>query len=238
MLMSNSYNSLFFFTVCTVALYVFSFSNHLQAQDNELWQGISLESEIADGLTLRLDDQLRLENNVSDFQLNLFNLEATYKVTPYFRLYSGYRYSILPVVNRNRLYVGGLLRKEVDAIQTEFRLYTQYQYEFDKKEVTSSYLRPKAHIQFEPKGKKIEPFIAAELFYRLSSEPDADLYRLYAGLDYELTGRNTLRFMYARETWIEGQDANIYSLGFIMDIQTWKKKKDKKEKESEIDVKD
>lgn len=206
-------------------------------QDIELWQGISLESEVLKDLTLRLDDQLRLDNNIFNFKLNLINLEATYKVNKFFRGFGGYRYTLLPVVNRHRLYAGGLLRKEVDILQTEFQFRTTFQYELDKKQNTSSHLRPMFYAQYEPKGVKFEPYFGAELFYRLDGEDTggAEQYRFYLGVDYELTSKNILRAGYVYEQDIKGASpiqSHAFMLGFKMDIETKKKKKKGKKKKS------
>jgi len=56
------------------------------AIDNQLWQGATLEYKASDKITLHLHDELRLENNISDFQQNLIQFHTTYKVAKAFRV--------------------------------------------------------------------------------------------------------------------------------------------------------
>jgi len=81
--------------------------NLLSAQteiDNQLWQGVSLEYKASDKITLHLHDELRLENNISDFQQNLIQLHTTYKVAKAFRILGGYRFAIRPIYDRHRFF--------------------------------------------------------------------------------------------------------------------------------------
>lgn len=166
-------------------------------KDGQLWQGINLEYKANDKFTLLLTDEVRLDQNVSAFQLNLINLEVIYDIKKQVKLAGGYRFSLMPIVDRHRLYITPRLRHELKNINTKIYFSTQFQYELDKKQNNTAHLRPKLLLQYEPKfPDKIEPFIATELFYRLTPDSNPDQFRIYTGLDYKLTKQITIRVAY------------------------------------------
>lgn len=221
------------FYILHFAFYILHF-NPLSAQteiDNQIWQGLSLEYEVSKKLTLHLSDELRLENNSNDFQQNLVQLHATYQISKALRVLGGYRFSLRPIYDRHRLYIEPLLRHELDNINIEIQLSTKLQYEFDKRpESETFYVRPMLFARYEPKYSRFEPFIATELFYRASPESVADQFRIYTGLEYKLTKKNTLRLTYirARDLTETNFRYNIFSAAFIIEIAPPKKKKKKK----------
>jgi len=84
--------------------------------------------------------------------------------------------------------------------------------------------------RYEPKYSRFEPFIATELFYQLSPESTDDQLRIYAGVEYKLTKKNTLRLAYIRSN-TSALNSNVFSAIYIIEIASpKKKKKDKKEK--------
>jgi len=205
-------------------------SIHAQSEkDNQLWQGINLEYKVNDKLNLFLSDQVRLDQNISKFQLNLINFEATYKVTSLFRMAGGYRFSLMPVVDRHRLYAEPILRYELKDKDLKFWLHTKFQYEFDKKQNNTAHIRPMLFVKYEPKfPDRIEPFLATELFYRISPDANPNQFRIYTGLDYKLTKEISFRVAYirARELKVESPlRTNIFFAQVNIEIDRPKKKK-------------
>lgn len=220
------------FTFCILHLSPLSAQTEI---DNQIWQGVSLEYEASKKLTFHLSDELRLENNSNDFQQNLVQLHTTYEISKALRMLGGYRFSIRPIYDRHRFYIEPLLRRELDNINIEIQLSTKFQYEFDKRsESETFYVRPMLFARYEPKYSRFEPFIATELFYRASPESVADQFRIYTGIEYKLTKKNTLRITYirARDLTETNFRYNIFSAAFIIEIAQpkKKKKKDKKKK--------
>ncbi len=191
-------------------------------KDGQAWQGISLEYKANDKFTLLLTDEVRLDQNVSEFQLNLINLEVIYDLKKRVKLAGGYRFSLMPIVDRHRLYITPRLRHELKNINTKIYFSTQFQYEFDKKQNNTAHLRPKLLFQYEPKfPDKIEPFIATELFYRFTPDNNPDQFRIYTGLDYKLTKQITFKIAYihAREFNVEVPlRSNIFFANFNIEL--------------------
>jgi len=208
----------------SVALYA-----QQSVKDNQLWQGINLEYKANDNLTFNLSDQVRLNQNIAKFQLNLINFEAIYKTSKILRIASGYRFSLMPVVDRHRLYVEPQLRHEIKKINTKIRLHTKFQYEFDKRQNNTTHLRPMLFAQYEPEfPDRIEPFLATELFYRLSPDSNADQFRIYTGLDYKFTKEIIIRvaYIHARNFNVELPiHSNIFFASLNVEIDPPKKKK-------------
>lgn len=218
---------------CLWVMFIFlliSSSIHAQSEkDNQLWQGISLEYKANDKLNLFLSDQVRLDQNISKFQLNLINLEAVYKVSPLFRMAGGYRFSLMPIVDRHRLYVEPILRYEIKERDIKIWLRTKLQYEFDKKQNNTAHVRPMLFVKYEPTfPDRIEPFLATELFYRIDPDANPDQFRIYTGIDYKLTKEITFRLAYirARELKVElPLHTNIFFAQLNIEIDRLKKKK-------------
>jgi len=147
--------------------------------DNQLWQGATLKYEASDKITFHLHDELRLENNISDFQQNLIQFHTTYKVAKALRVLGGYRFAIRPIYDRHRFFVQPLFRYEIENIRTEIQFSTNLQYEFDKRMGSETfYVRPMFFARFEPKYSRFEPFFATELFYQISPESIDDQLRI------------------------------------------------------------
>lgn len=198
---------------------------HAQTQvekDWQTWQGISLEYKVNDKFTLALTDEVRLDQNISKFQLNLINLEAIYDIKKQFKIAGGYRFSLMPIVDRHRLYISPRLRHELKNINTKVYFNAQFQYELDKQQNNTAHLRPKLLLQYEPKfPDKIEPFLATELFYRLTPDSNTDQFRIYTGLDYKLTKQITLQvtYIHARDFNVETPlHRNIFFANFNIEI--------------------
>lgn len=224
---SKDFGHHIFVLMIGVLLLLSSLSYAQQSKDSQLWQGISLEYKANDKLTLNLSDQLRLDQNIAKFQLNLINIEAMYKVGKIVKIATGYRFSLIPIVDRHRLYVAPQIRYDIKNINTKISLHTNLQYEFDKRQNNSTHVRPMLFVQYEPKfPDRIEPFLATELLYRLSPNSNSDQFRVYAGLDYKLTKEITIRAAYirARDFDIEFR-SNIFFASINIEIDRPKKKK-------------
>ena len=217
--------------------FIILYSN-LSAQeiDNQLWQGASLEYKASDKITFHLLDELRLENNISRFQQNLIQFHTTYKVAKAFRVLGGYRFAIRPIYDRHRFFVQPLFRREIKSIRTEIQFSTNLQYEFDKRPDSETfYVRPLLFVRYEPKYGRVKPFIAGELFYRISPENTTDQSRIYAGIELELSKKNTLRLAYIRAN-TPALNSNTFQAIYIIEIDPKKKKKKKKEKATRLSL--
>ncbi len=224
-------------TLAPYKFYILYFILHIsctslsaQEIESQLWQGATLEYEASDKIIFHLHDELRLENNISDFQQNLIQFHTTYKAAKAFRIMGGYRFAIRPIYDRHRFFLQPLFRYEIKDIRTEIQFSTNLQYEFDKRgESETFYVRPMLFARFEPKYGRIEPFIATELFYRISPESANDQFRIYTGVEYQLTKKNTLRLAYIRAN-TSALNSNIFSAVYVIEIAPPKKKKKKKKK--------
>jgi len=179
-------------------------------------------------IPLSIYAQSEKDNQLWQGQLNLINLEAIYKVTPLLRMAGGYRFSLMPIVDRHRLYVEPILRYEIKERDLKVWLHTKLQYEFDKKQNNTAHIRPLLFVKYEPKfPDRIEPFLSTELFYRISPDANPDQFRIYTGLDYKLTKEITFRLAYirARELKVEiPLRTNIFFAQLNIEIDRPKKK--------------
>jgi len=221
-----------FFAVCHCC--------YAQSSDVALWEGVALEYEIADPLSIAFENQLRLNNNISQFRTAFSELGLTYKISSPVRLNAGYRFSLTLKQNRHRFFGGISYRYKVKSIRTSFRTRLKVQHTIvgnERPRDPETYIRPKLQAKYDIKGLPITTFFGAETWFNLT-RPDYefDRYRLQVGLDYEVSKRNTISLIYQHQREFNVTDplyTHIIAFEISVDITQKKSKKDKKDKEKE-----
>ncbi len=218
---------------------IFAICNTVYCQSNDLvlWNGFALDYKIADPLTVSLKNQVRLNNNISQFKTAFTNLSFTYKINSPLRVTAGYRLSLTLKENRHRFYGGFAYRHKVKSIRTTFQGRLRYQHTIEGNERPRDpdrYVRPKIQAKYDVKGQPIVLFVGAETWYSFTRpEYEFDRYRLQMGIDYELSKRNSVSLVYNYQHEFNIADplySHIIALVISADItQKTEKKKKKKE---------
>jgi len=206
-----------------------------QSSDVVLWDGFSLEYEISDPLAVSLSNELRLNNNISQFKTAFTNLSFSYKISSPLKLDGGYRFSLTLKENRHRFYGGFNYRHKIKSIRSTLYGRLRLQHTVvgtERPRGPETYIRPKLGMKYNVKGLPLTVFTGIETWYSLI-KPDYkfDRFRVQLGMSYEVTKRNTLSLTYQYQNEFNVKDplySHIIAFEVGVDIT---QKKDKKDKE-------
>ncbi|MEM7103085.1 MAG: DUF2490 domain-containing protein [Bacteroidota bacterium] len=208
------------------------FTAYAQTKDAEIWKGITLEREFFDKLKFEVSDQVRLSNNLSTFKSNVLDLKSQYKITKEFRVAAGYRFTLTPTNNRNRISADFVYKKDIEKANLEFTARARTQHEYVRNSSAINIFRPKLTLAYTKKKLDIEPFVSTEVFYRYTNEENEwRAYRFFVGFNYDLAKKNKVKLAYFYQKELnEPNPANrhVIQLIFSVDLTEKKKKKDEK----------
>lgn len=167
-----------------------------QVNDAGLWLSVSLEKKLTPGFSLHLDDELRLNENITEAGTHFTEFGGEYTILKGLSAGIYYRFTQKRRVDdsyskRHRYYAELSYRRKIHKISFTLRerFQTQYadMYSSDKGLVPEFYLRSKLTVKTKLM-KATQIFANTEIFYPLSN-PDRneiDGLRVAAGLEYNL----------------------------------------------------
>ena len=177
---------------CLCFMLLFHSDVSAQSEDFELWKGIELKKAWGKDLTFSFEEQVRLNNNVSQFKSAFVDGGVRYDLLKQTRISLGYRYTIRLKSITQRLYTDLSLKLNRKwLIEPIFRL--RYQEDYERGDLPERLLRPKLSLKSRIKPLKLEISLAGELFYELTPEgSDFNRYRFNFGLSRPLTSRSSV----------------------------------------------
>lgn len=177
-----------------------------QTTDFQTWSTVSLQKSFSKKISVTLQQELRLDDNSTQFHLTFTDAEFKYKLTKWFNATANYRFIVKPDEIDHRIYSDLYYLWKNKKIEAELRL--RVQHEFVPNDVDENYLRPKLELSYKIK-KKWEPYISEELFYHvLYYKGDKfDESRLSAGTHYDFDKRNSIKAYYMYEQEFNVNDA-------------------------------
>jgi len=171
-----------------------------QQQDAELWTGATIQKRITNNIMARYEQQLRLNENISEVKNYFSELGLSLDCNKYLKISSYYRLSTRPLVNgMNALghRFHGDIRVRYKLNPLIFSLRTRMQTE-DRMKLNGPdrewYNRNRMKIQLDL-DKRITPFVSSELYYDLLSSVFNKV-RYTAGLDFDLKNRMGAKIFY------------------------------------------
>lgn len=182
--------------LCLCVALLFQSNLSAQSEDFELWKGIELKKAWGKKLTFSFEEQVRLNNNVSQFKSAFLDGGVRYELLKQARISLGYRYTVrLRSVNQ-RLYTDLSLKLDKKwLIEPAFRL--RYQEDYEVGDLTERSVRPKLSLKTGIKPLKLDLSLAGELFYELTHEgSDFNRYRLGLGLSRPLANQSSVTINY------------------------------------------
>ncbi len=219
-----------------ILLLLFPIISFAQNRDFVLWEGFSLKYELSDKWSAELKNQLRLENNVSQFKSAFVTPGITYKINSAFRVSMGYRYSLTPTQNKHRVDLNFEHRYKIKKIKLQLKTRLKFQRESignEQNEIPEYFIRPRITAVYKIKPIDLETSFSTELFYDLTKyKQEFNRYRFNFGISYDITKRNSLSLNYIYQQAFNVPNrvqVNILSLGLSADI-TQKAKKEKQPK--------
>ena len=220
---------------------IFGFS---QRRDIGVWTSVSVEGKVANKkLLLGGSLNMRLDRNSSMIASYFPEVYLEYKFWKMFTLGAEYRLNIKRAsfggfVPKHRAAAYFILKKDIAPLQASVRV--KYQYGWDARKRTSFFqpiashaMRVKVKISYI-NWKLIKPYIGNEFTYDFGHHDLGkrfNLYRLSAGLNFNLPKRHEIKLKYIYNLEINVVNPwreHIASVGYLYTFKSKKKKKSKK----------
>ena len=170
-----------------------------QSRNTNLWAGISVSKNITKKISLELDGQWRLNNNLSTTGAYIAELGAGYKFNKHWEINAFYRFISRRKYDKgdesyvfksyHRFYSNLIYDRKIAFIKLTYRLRYQNQFKDDNGalENDKSYLRNRLELAY-PNKTKFTPAVSADLFYRIGEAFDEVRYK--AEVDYKINKKN------------------------------------------------
>ncbi|NNG11505.1 MAG: DUF2490 domain-containing protein [Arenibacter sp.] len=218
----------------------FGFTQSDDNSDLENWSTLSLEYEPNKKWSFELEEQLRLDENMSEISEYFTQLETKYAITKKFDLGLGLRYirendnegNVQGYENHFRFNVDAYYKHKISDFKFKYRLRYQNKNELgigtSDGDYAKQYLRLKAAVEYDFKNWKLDPKFSAEFFNRFKNG-DVDQYnkyRLTFGTDYKIKNFGKLGVQYRYEKGIDvdiPQTTHIIGLKYTYTIKNKKK---------------
>ncbi len=182
-----------------------------QVNDAGLWTEIDFTKKLNQSFSVRLSNELRLNENLSEPGTINNELGFIYRFNKKYRISATYRFANKRLIDnsysqRHRFYVDITASETVKPLQLVFRARFQQQF----KDICCSeyglipdyYARAKFSLKWRV-SHHIEPFVSSELFFPLNKlqNRNIDEYRITGGIEYTFNLRHSVEvfYMYNRE---------------------------------------
>ncbi len=169
-------------------------------EDRQAWFGAEIDCEIAKDFELSISEELRYYKNRSVLAQSLTNFGASYKATGWFRPGLFIRYRIMPDEEEQRweLYTNFTFKFDLWGIDFSDRVRLHFKFREDRESINN--LRNKLTAGYYV-WDWLEPYAAAELFYRFFYEGGDRLAqgRYYTGAKIKLDKNNEIDLFFMRE---------------------------------------
>jgi len=199
-----------------------------QTTDTELWTGGTFKLKVNKSFRIEIEEQLRFNQEVSNFKYAFAEFGTRYKVNKHFSLKGNFRYVTRPNKNnKTRVSLDAYYRWNKKKFPLSFVYRARIQNTRENVTAKSAaYLRNKLSIGYNL-SKLVDPSIAYELYFRFNGKNEFRVTRLTASLDWRL-GKNTDLSTFYRiqnDINIKRPDRqNIFGLSFSHQVKLKKKK--------------
>ena len=176
-----------------------------QNADAELWTAISFQKRIVKGLSLQIEEQLRIDNNISDVKSVFTQLGVTYRFNKHFKSRISYRLGNQPDLNGGRPYNRFITDFTFRYKKKPFIFYLRGRYQNETDELNldytaranEQYWRTRLMVKFDL-DKAVQPYIGSEIYNQLNNPTGnvADTYRFYLGIEYSMSKNQEVKLGY------------------------------------------
>ncbi len=178
-------------TWITILLVLVSVSN--SQDDQELWLSFELEHELSGKLKLACEQELRLDEDYSNFKSTLTNATLYYTINRGFKILGAVRHQIYTKRTRQRLSLGGMYAIAKGNYKLNYRL--KLQETVERNESPEFTFRNKLALETEL-SKRFTPGIAVESFHTQDQSWQFTEYRLNLELKYRIAKKRTAELFY------------------------------------------
>ena len=203
-----------------------------QSTDHELWTGASFGLKINKKWSASIEEQFRINQNISNLKQALTELGVKYKLGKHFALKGYYRFVGKPQKNnKNRLAIDLLANYKLKSIPLRFSYRLRLQNTVTANSGnTKKYIRNKFGLSYNL-SKLVDPFVSYELYYR-RAKSEFRVTRLTLGLDWRLNKRMSLTTYYRIQNYINVKNLRQRNIIGVMFAYSTSVKKLKKKKGS------
>jgi hypothetical protein len=213
-----------------LVLFIFIITFHhnpgfAQTEDFQLWSGINLDISITKKISFKIEEEIRLKNNVTEVDMYFTDAGISYDFWKNFTLAGNYRYTRKNepegiYSNMHKYYIDLEYDNNIGRFEYSFR--TRYQSRY--KNIKSSELgfRPEKHsrnkisLAYDIYRSPLKPEIWCEIYYQLNNPygNGLDKIRVAPGLNYSINRANRIKIYYMIEKELSVKNpATNYILG-------------------------
>ena len=198
--------------------------------DTQFWLSTNMRKKIAKDLRIELTQHFRFDNNISQIQSVMPELELRYKPIKPLAMKIGYRYIYERTKNgdfepAHRYHFQVSTGKNFGSVKVAYRLRYQEKHEEDEYDYTNR-LRNKFSIAIDT-DSQIEPVVSAEVFSDIRAIPvDSSKFRLGTGFEMDVyKGMNvSVDYLYQRDFLRNDRVEHIVRVNYQMKLPKVKKK--------------
>jgi len=186
-------------------IYAFGYSQTKVVRDLEAWTGARIKKDIGNRWELSLEEEFRLEHNMSQLYEFLTEAGVSYSFNKQWRLRVNYRFirnrtNSGDFETRYRLNADLSFRKDVNRLRISWRGRIQSRTEQNETYSTNNF-RNRIAMKYNIRKSKFSPYFSAELYYGYSmiQDPRFNKMRFTFGSDYSLSGKSDINIFYRLE---------------------------------------
>jgi len=206
-------------------------NSYSQVQDASLWMNVSIEKKIIPTLSVSINQEFRMNENISELGTFFTDVGLNYKINKFLKFSASYRfinkrrlddsYSI-----RHRYYFDLVVRKKFNPVTLSFRTRFQSQYadvfSSEDGKIPDYYSRNKLTLKVDA-GNNIQPYVYAELFSPLKRPYNVfiDNTRYCLGVEYSINRMNTIDvfYMFQKECNVKNPEtAHVIGVGYYINL--------------------
>ena len=164
------------------------------ADDSESWTSVSFEKKLPHSLRLEFKQELKLDDQLSNFKQTFSELSLSYKVFDGFSFQIPYRYSTYENKIKQRLSIGSSYKYSFKPLSLKYRARIQRTYE--EGEDSDDMIRNKCTVDYNM-NKSIKPYISTEIFSPINEDlVQLQEYRMSFGLTVDIMKKNSIKIFY------------------------------------------
>lgn len=207
-----------------ILLFSIFFMNNGYAQStNDLqgWSSIGVDYKLKKW-DFELEEQLRLDENISEISEYFTQFETAYEMFDGFKLGAGLRYirendnegNVQGYENHFRYHFDAKYKHKINRFSLRYRLRYQNKNELGVDEFAKQNIRLKAGLKYNIKNWKLDPQFAAEIFNHFEKEEASHFskYRLTFGTEYDFKKWGTLGAYFRIENELNVADPEQISI--------------------------
>jgi len=191
-----------------LTLFLFFLSGNSQnkvVRDIEAWTGASFQKQLGNKVELALEQEFRIEHNISQLYEVFSGIEGKYALNDQWRFSLGYRFirnktNSGDYESRYRINTDLAYRKQLNRLRISWRVRWQSRHDKDETLNTNN-IRNRIALKYNIRRFKYTPYFSGEIFYgyKKNSGSDFNKFRLTFGTERNLSNKSEIRGFYRIE---------------------------------------